>query len=196
MGDARVDARALAQLYALHGPMVYRRALRILGNAEDAQEALQEVFIRVLKGADDFEQRSSTTTWLYRITTNFCLNTLRDRKRRDALLEEHGDDALDRPRTSVFDDVAMRALLSRADAQQAQAALYVIVDGMSHDEAAELLGVSRRTVGNLIERFQAWAHNELVEARGSVRAPSEDPTRSEPAGGSAAEPRVRKVEGR
>ena len=48
-------------------------------------------------------------------------------------------------------------LLAEADEKQAQAAVYVYLDGMSHEEAAELLGVSKRTVGNLIDRFVAWA---------------------------------------
>ncbi|MFT3924457.1 MAG: RNA polymerase sigma factor [Myxococcales bacterium] len=165
MGGETIDGRTLARLYEQHGPMVYRRALRILGNPEDAQEALQEVFIRVMRGSDDFEQRSTTTTWLYRITTNYCLNTLRDRRRRDELMEIHGTTAENGATTGMFDAFVMRGLLARADEREGQAAVYVFVDGMSHDEVAELLGVSRRTVGNLLERFQAWAQAELQGCR-------------------------------
>src|SRR4051812_30294696 len=96
MYDAAVtdalDAATVRRLFREHGPMVYRRALRILGNAADAEEALQEVFVRVLRGGEGFEQRSQVTTWLYRITTNYCLNFLRDNKRRRELLETHLSD--------------------------------------------------------------------------------------------------------
>ncbi len=157
------DARTLSGLYEQHGDMVYRRALRMLGNCDDAREARQEVFLRVLRGADGFEQRSCLSTWLYRITTNYCLNSLRDRRRRHELLERRAPTRACETR-SVLDACALRTLLARADPQQVQAAFYVFMDGMSHEEAAELLQVSRRTVGNLLERFQGWAHGELQDS--------------------------------
>jgi hypothetical protein len=81
-----LEATAVRQLFEQHGPRVYRRALRILGNAADAEEALQEVFIRVMRGAEGFESRSEITTWLYRITTNYCLNMVRSERRAHGLL--------------------------------------------------------------------------------------------------------------
>jgi RNA polymerase sigma-70 factor (ECF subfamily) len=48
--------------------------------------------------------------------------------------------------------------------------VYVFLDGMSHEEAAELLGVSKRTVGNLLERFQAWAQEQLEPQAGAPDA--------------------------
>jgi RNA polymerase sigma-70 factor (ECF subfamily) len=152
------------QLFSRHGALVYRRALRLLGNAADAEEATQEVFIRVMRGVDRFEGRSQMTTWLYHVTTNYCLNVLRDGARRRELLAEHTPGpAADGGSGGEW--VAMRDLLARADELQARAAVYVYVDGMSHDEAAELLSVSRRTVGNLLDRFVAWARQQpgLVE---------------------------------
>ena len=67
--------------------------------------------------------------------------------------------------------VLLRRLLETADERQATAAVYVFLDGMSHEEEAALLGVSKRTVGNLLERFQAWAQAQL-EPRAS-QAPGE-----------------------
>jgi RNA polymerase sigma-70 factor (ECF subfamily) len=155
----------LKALFARHGALVYRRARRILGSHEDAEEATQEVFIRVLKSVERFEGRASVTTWLYEITTNYCLNQLRNRKRRDELRTANapGDTAVG---TARPDDLAeARRLLARADLEQAKAALYVYLDGMSHQEAADLLGVSKRTVGNLLDRFRAWAEQETVPDR-------------------------------
>lgn len=143
-------------LFRLHGPMVYRRALRLLGRKEDAEEATQEVFIRVMRGMHEFEGRSSVTTWLYQVTTNYCLNQLRDHARRRQLFAENV--VADEGSSAAASDLLhLRRLLCEADEQQAQAAIYVYLDGMSHEEAAELLGVSKRSVGNFIERFLAWA---------------------------------------
>lgn len=164
----RVDSQAIAQLFQRHGPAVYRRALRLLGNPADAEEATQEVFIRVVRGAEGFQQQAQVTTWLYQITTNYCLNVLRDRKRRTELHEEHvapsaaiaGDSA---PARS--DDLAIvRRMLADAPEQQAQAAVFVYIDGMSHEEAAVVLGVSKRTVGNLLDRFREWAMKQELGA--------------------------------
>ena len=154
---ARADSRSLGELFRKYGPTVCRRAHRILGNNADAQEATQEVFLRALRSADNFEGRSQITTWLYQITTHYCLDLLRNKSRRRELFEQHGM-ADERPESaSASELLLLRQLLSEADEQQARAAVYVYLDGMSHDQAALLLGVSKRTVGNLIERFFAWA---------------------------------------
>lgn len=161
-----LDARDIGVLFRKHGPLVYGRARRLLGTHEDAEEATQEVFVRVLTGAETLPPESERVPWLCRITTNLCLNRLRDRRRRGELF-----DAQVKPATSDHDargpdlPVEVRALLARADEREAAAAVYVFVDGMSHDEAAELLGVSRRTVGNLIERFTSWARAQSPASR-------------------------------
>lgn len=146
-------------LFRQHGPMVYRRALRLLGRREEAEEATQEVFIRVMRSMDEFEGRSSITTWLYQVTTNYCLNYLRDHSRRRQLFAENVAVGEGGSQASQSDLLHLRRLLSEADEQQARAAVYVYIDGMSHEEAAELLGVSKRTVGNFIERFLLWARS-------------------------------------
>jgi RNA polymerase sigma-70 factor (ECF subfamily) len=156
-----VDGKdAAGQLFERHGALVYRRALRLLGSRADAEEATQEVFVRVMRGLDRFEGRSQVTTWLYHLTTNYCLNLIRDRARRRELLEEHAGVQAAQDPAPAAEWLTMRRLLARADELQARAAVYVFVDGMSHDEAAELLSVSRRTVGNLLERFVAWARQQ------------------------------------
>lgn len=137
--------------------MVFRRAFRLLGRKEDAEEAMQEVFVRAMRGISSFDGRSGMSTWLYQITTNYCLNQLRDRGRRRELFAKNVAAEDDPPSASAAELLLLRRLLCEADEQQAQAAVYVYLDGMSHEEAAELLGVSKRTVGNLIERFLSWA---------------------------------------
>ena len=176
---SRFDSRHIAQLFEQHGPRVYRRALRLLGHPGDAEEATQEIFIRVFRGASGFREQSQLTTWLYQITTHYCLNLIRDRSRRAALHEAHvvpmADEASRGVSTRPEDLVLLRRLLVRADERQAAAAVYVFLDGMSHEEAAELLGVSKRTVGNLLERFQAWAQEQMETGAPKAPGPERDP---------------------
>ena len=147
----------LREVFLKHGPAVYRRAKRILGNHADAEEATQEVFIRAIRGAEAFKGDCQVTTWLYRLTTNYCLNLIRDSQRRRELLEEFGGGQGSETGRPPGDLLLLRQLLVDADEEQARAAIYVFVDGMSHAEAAEVMGVSRRTVGNLVQRFQERA---------------------------------------
>jgi RNA polymerase sigma-70 factor (ECF subfamily) len=155
----------IAVLFERYGPMVYRRARQILGHDGDAEEALQEVFIRALTRADTFASRSAVSTWLYRITTNYCLNLIRDRSRRRELWATHGPgpEAAVEATPTPSKMMMVRRLLAEADEAQAQAAVYVHVDGMSHQEAARVMGVSRRTVGNLLVRFGEWATDVLAD---------------------------------
>ena len=154
MGFEAAEMEALA---LRHRPMVYRRAHGILGNHEDAEEAVQEVFLSLMSGP--FSARENVTGWLYRITTNYCLGLLRKQKRRHELYREQVlPMAPFRASVASVEDLGLlRWLLSEADERQAQAAVYVYLDGLSHEKAAGLMGVSKRTVGNLLERFAGWA---------------------------------------
>jgi RNA polymerase sigma-70 factor, ECF subfamily len=151
------------ELFARHAQHVLRRARRLLGNDADAQEAAQEVFIRAMKSVDSFEG-DDPGGWLYRITTNHCLNQLRDAKRRRELFEAHVLPAASRS-TEDKPDKAMllRWLLSNAEPQQAQCAIYVYLDELTYTEVAEVMGVARRTVSNLMDRFRAWAKAQVSE---------------------------------
>lgn len=176
---ALLDQRALGELFRKHGPAVCRRAQQILGNNADAQEATQEVFLRALRGAEGFEGRSQITTWLYQITTYYCLSQLRARKRRKELMDEQlaAEPDSGASASSPAELVLLRQLLAEADEQQARAAIYVYLDELTHEEAAELLGVSTRTVGNLIERFCAWAARRVAEQSAAGRTRAAQPGR-------------------
>ena len=56
----------IAEFFERYGPMVYRRALNMMGNPADAEEVTQEVFIRALKGLEKFKGESKASTWLYK----------------------------------------------------------------------------------------------------------------------------------
>lgn len=152
MSDARAQLR---RLFDAHGQQVYRRALRILGNPADAEEAMQEVFIRAAKHLADL-QHGDQIRWLYRTTTNFCLNLIRDRKRRRELLDQHGPRAAIDTRTPDA-LMTLRALLAQADPQEAKAVTYVYIDQLSQPEAAALMGVSVRKLAYLLSAFRTWA---------------------------------------
>lgn len=74
------DKAALTEIVELHHGTIYNVALRMCGNAYDAEETLQETFLNAIKALPRFEGRSQFSTWLYRIASNACLM----RRRREA----------------------------------------------------------------------------------------------------------------
>lgn len=69
-----------ARLVEANYQLIYRLAFKILGNQQDAEDALQETFIKAFRYLKDFDGRSSISTWLYRIATNEALMILRKHK--------------------------------------------------------------------------------------------------------------------
>jgi len=142
-------------LYDLYGPLVLRRARAMLGDEQAARDAAQEVFVRVLRCFGEFRSEASPVTWLYRTTTNHCLNLLRERSRRGEtveLLEARVVEDL-----SLDERLTLATVLARVPEHLRDIAVYYYLDQMSHDEIAALLGVSRRTVGNRLVEFHAAA---------------------------------------
>ncbi len=170
-----VDRREIEELYRAFGPLVRRRARSILGDDLEAQDALQEVFVRVIRSMGEFRRQSQPSTWLYRITTNLCLNRIRDSRRRRARLSQIADERAGAPPASPTPSaesrVALQGILHQLPAELAEIGVYYHVDEMDQAEIARLLGVSRRTIGYRLERFLAEAQKLLGEGRVATTGP-------------------------
>jgi RNA polymerase sigma-70 factor (ECF subfamily) len=149
----------VAAMYEKHGHVVLRRARRILGDEHEAQDVLHEIFASLLQKPDSFAGQSSVTTFLYAATTHRCLNRIRDAKTRNRLLHLERREEGVGARDGV---VAARQLLARLPDDLAQAVVYYHLDEMTHEEIAEQMGCSRRTVGNLLERAAAHFREEAT----------------------------------
>jgi len=152
----------VAALYKKYGPAIYTRCRRILNDAAAAEDATQEVFIRVGRHIDGAPDTAEALAWIYRIATNYCLNEVRSRKHRariatslpDATIAHGGEDA-------VADRELARRIIQRAPARLSESAYLYHVNGMSHEEVAGALGQSRRTVINHLAEFGRRARKFL-----------------------------------
>jgi RNA polymerase sigma-70 factor (ECF subfamily) len=77
------DGDAFRLLVERHGRNVFRLAFRMTGNEHDAEDVVQETFLRAYRQLDKYETRASFGTWLFRIASNYSLDLLRSRKRRE-----------------------------------------------------------------------------------------------------------------
>jgi RNA polymerase sigma-70 factor (ECF subfamily) len=140
-------AAALARLYDRYGAFVFRRARRMLNDDQAAQDACQEVFLRLWRAQPRFDT-TSPVTWLFQVTTNYCLNQLRDRQRRERL------DPGQAP-TSATPGLPLQLLLRGIPEELHALAVHYYLDQMSQDEIAVALGLSQRTVSNRLKEFRA-----------------------------------------
>ncbi len=163
----RTETLDIDDLYRRYGGLVLRRIRRFYSD-EEARDVLQEVFARAIEKQGSFRGESSPGTWLYQLTTRHCLNRLRDARRRRELLSEPDPDAWWSPGSTGArqeQSLLVRQLWRVLDEELAEIGIYYYLDGMSHAEIAEILGVSRRTVGNRIAELERRAR---VAAGGSA----------------------------
>lgn len=177
-------------------PALVAHCYRMTGSYQDAEDAVQETYLRAARGVDAFEGRSSLKTWLYRIATNTCLTELKHRSRRvlpaglgapasDPDARIFGDDSLawlEPLPDAVLDDpgevvvrresvrLALVAALQHLPARQRAAFLLREVLSWSAAEIAETLGVSVPAVKSLLQR----ARQRLDELDLDVEQPDAD----------------------
>jgi len=148
---------------------VYVRCRQILGEAE-AADAVQEVFMKVVEKRAAFRADSSPSTWLYGIATLHCLQTLRNRERRQQKLAEAAASWPTDTGPSLADErISLQRLLA-VESDDLRLMVYLrCVDELTVDEVATVVGLSRKTVGKRVNLF-------LEAARGALRIGSEGAT--------------------
>jgi RNA polymerase sigma-70 factor (ECF subfamily) len=146
----------VGEFYARFGPTIYARCRRMLKERAAAEDATQEIFLKVLRHIDSAPSETAVLPWIHRITTNHCLNLLRDGRRHavavESVPEVHVDDVED---TVVSKNFAEKFLAETPETLKAPAVLYHL-KGMEQSKVASALGVSRRTV---LYRLAAFSEN-------------------------------------
>jgi RNA polymerase sigma-70 factor, ECF subfamily len=151
-----MDIADISDLYRRFGSLIYRRCLKLLCDSELAKDAAQEVFVRAMRHADKLMiSDRECLPWLYRVTTNYCLNVLRDQARAEQLplsvLRNHVRDNGIEKRFTAREEIL--ALMSGFDDVSARIALFAHLDRMTQEEIADVMGLSRRTVGKRLKKI-------------------------------------------
>lgn len=152
---------AFARLYRAYGGAIYQRCRRLLRDAHEAHDLTHEVFARGLAHRQSLRPGPELLGWLHVVATRLCLNRLRDAGLARARNSTPSGATLSAPESAFADRDLVLRLLRDVDATTQALAVYVLVDGMTQDEAARLANVSVRTVRNRLSRFLAEAREVL-----------------------------------
>jgi RNA polymerase sigma-70 factor (ECF subfamily) len=146
------EPTAFEALLRMHEAMVARTALRLTGNRQDAQDAAQEVFLRLHRSLGRIDDSRNLSGWLYRVTANVCRDILRKRRNTDSLEDAQPavpsctEAEIGRAQQLRLVQDALRALPEKERA----AVTLRDIEGLSTREVADILGSSEATVRSQI----------------------------------------------
>ena len=164
------DERAFETLVRAHADAIYGHALRFFGDQATAQDATQEVFIKVFRSLASFDGRSTFSTWLFRVTRNVCLDLARAGKHHPIPTDLF---ELDPPSVRDFsDDVVMARTVETAiralPPEERDALGAVTLFGMSYEEAAGAFEVPIGTVKSRVFRARKTLAHVLEPTEGGA----------------------------
>jgi RNA polymerase sigma-70 factor (ECF subfamily) len=158
------DLRAYERLYAAHGARMKNLARNVLGSSSDAEDAVQETFLKIQRSIGGFRGQSSFVTWTYRILINTCYDARRSRLRKKEIAN---DDSQESPRPEPRAPgahptlrMALERALAKLTRQQRDVFLLYEVEGFHHAEIAGMLGISGTASKNTL--FQAKKNLRLM----------------------------------
>ena len=140
------DRQALAELYGRTRGAVYAAALAILQNADEAQDASQDAFVRAWEAAGRYRPQGSPMAWLLTIARNEALSRLRRAGRQTTLSDGEWDAIPAGADVSPEDRAVLQTALARLGADERQIVLLHAVSGLKHRQIAEIMHMPLATV--------------------------------------------------
>lgn len=148
------------ELYQRYSEIVYRTALRVTGNASDAEDVLQTVFLRVLNSHLLVRPAWSPDRYFRRAATNASIDVIRRRAVQAGAPLEEGSPLAAHDSSPLLKERLRRALASLPE-RDAELFVLCYLEGLSYDELAGLFGMERGTVGSRLHRLRALLQKQL-----------------------------------
>lgn len=173
------DKEAFHLIFDAYKNKVFSVAYDMLRSREDAEDVVQEVFVKAYFSLKNFRQDSSILTWLYRIAYNLCVDLRRKRSRRGGESVEF-DEGMDRPEGDSLEPGPQEVLLRKERArtiqglfgklteEHRQVVMLREVDGLSYEEIADVLHISKGTVMSRLHYARKKLQEGLKEYAPSV----------------------------
>lgn len=176
------DVASFEKIIEVYQPIIYNISYRFAGNADDAADMAQEVFLKMFKNINTFQFKSKLSTWIYRVATNTCLDMVKRKSRQasaysidDGIEDDEGNvtvgevaDAGPTP-DEVVEQYEVRDIVNSAISQLSEDYKTVIilrdVQGLPYDEIAEIVDCSVGTVKSRISRGRKNLREILLKNR-------------------------------
>jgi RNA polymerase sigma factor (sigma-70 family) len=158
-GCKRGNLRAYERLYELQAARMKSIAFHLLGNRADAEDAVQEAFLKVYRAMDAFEGQSSLATWICRILINCCYDVMRKQQKaaeRPARREVAGESKLPLK-------IALERALEQLNERQRIVFLLFEVEGLKHSEIATIMQVPEGTSRSWLFEAKRELKRSLME---------------------------------
>ena len=139
------DAKVFEEIYRRFGDRMKSIAWNHLGSSSEAEDAVQETFLKIHRAASTYTGEASFSTWAFRILVNTCYDVLRKRRRRieEAPIEDMVEtSAHTAPSVDVAKRMTLQKLLSELPEQRRTVFTLFEIEGLSHAEIGEILGIS------------------------------------------------------
>lgn len=163
---------AFEELVRQYEKPVYNLALRMVRNPEDAQDLAQEAFLRAWRGLGQFQFESAFSTWLYRLTSNVCIDFLRRQKKQVQSSLTVCDEEEQARELSVPDPAPLPE--ERAIANEQRALVRQAMDQLETEHRQILTlrviqGLSYQEIGQILELKEGTVKSRLARAREKIR---------------------------
>ncbi|HYM59455.1 MAG TPA: RNA polymerase sigma factor [Thermoanaerobaculia bacterium] len=171
------DFTPASEIYDRYSARIYNFAFRFLKNSEAAEDATQEVFVKMLKHANQFHGDAKLSTWLFSITANWCRDYLRKADNKTKETEEvlislpaSSEERPDRRLETRENELRIQKALQVLTPEQREAILLSRYQGLSYAEIAQIAGCSEGAVKTRVFRAMETLKKALsVETRGGGR---------------------------
>ena len=171
------DSNAFGEIVEAYQDKVYNLALRMCGNADDAFDLAQDAFFRAWRGLSGFQFESAFSTWLFRLTSNVCLDWLRAKKRRPTVslttLDDEGEEVQMEIRDpgkspeelllAAEDRSALAKAMNELPVEFREILTLRAIDDLSYTEIAEILHLREGTVKSRLSRARLALRNKLLQ---------------------------------
>ena len=156
MKITRENENEVKILYERYASMVFRRCRTFLKSEDEAWDATQEVFMKLMRSIETIEKKDSIYSWLLSASTNHCISQLRKRRLETFDEEYHGPvegGGLPQERRMLLDEI-MRHFLAPWDEKIRQVIIYTYIDGYRQEEIAKLTGMGESTIRRHLTNFR------------------------------------------
>ena len=184
------DNNAFGELVEAYQDKVYNLALRMCGNADDAFDLAQDAFFRAWRGLSGFQFESAFSTWLFRLTSNVCLDWLRAKKRRPTVslttLDDEGEEVQMEIRDpgkspeelllAAEDREALAKAMNQLPVEYREILTLRAIDDLSYTEIAEILHLREGTVKSRLSRARLALRNKLLQNGNKLESGSSIPS--------------------